>query len=181
VLGISYIFGISITFISGLYANHRAFAPINQMNETLKNISQHNLSLRINVTNTKDELKELTKTINDMMDRIETAYNGQQQFVSDASHELRTPISVIQGYANMLNRWGKDDPKILQESIDAIINESDKMKDLVEKLLFLSRHDKKTLKLEKKRFNMRPVVEDMVKETKLTAVNRIIENRSWKM
>jgi signal transduction histidine kinase len=96
--------------------------------------------------------------------------------VSDASHELRTPIAVIQGYANLLNRWGTSNEEVLHESIEAIQNEARSMQDLVEKLLFLSRHDKKTLKLEKKKFNMRPVVEDMVKETRLTAVNRVILN-----
>jgi signal transduction histidine kinase len=111
-----------------------------------------------------------------MLDRIETSYESQKQFVSDASHELRTPIAVIQGYINMLNRWGSTNEEVLQESIEAIQNEARSMQDLVEKLLFLSRHDKKTLKLTKKRFNMRLLVEDMVKETRLVAVNRVISN-----
>jgi signal transduction histidine kinase len=64
-----------------------------------------------------------------------------------------------------LNRWGTKDEEVLMESIDAITNEAKSMQDLVEKLLFLSRHDKKTLKLEKTKFNMCSVVEDMVKET----------------
>lgn len=63
----------------------------------------------------------------------------QERFVSDASHELRTPISVIQGYVNMLDRWGKEDPQILNEAIEAIKNESDHMKSLIEQLLFLAR------------------------------------------
>ena len=111
-----------------------------------------------------------------MLDRIETSYESQKQFVSDASHELRTPIAVIQGYVNMLDRWGSTNEEVLQESIEAIQNEARSMQDLVEKLLFLSRHDKKTLKLIKKRFNMRPVVEDMVKETRLVAPNRVIHS-----
>ena len=58
--------------------------------------------------------------LNEMMDRIEDGYNRQKQFVSDASHELRTPIAVLQGYIDMLDRWGKNDKGVLQESIDAI-------------------------------------------------------------
>ena len=61
--------------------------------------------------------------------------------MSDASHELRTPIAVIQGYVNMLDRWGKDDEQILKESIEALKNESEHMKNLVEQLLFLARGD----------------------------------------
>ena len=88
-----------------------------------------------------------------MLDRIERSYNSQKQFVSDASHELRTPIAVIQGYVNMLDRWGKDDKSILEEGITAISQETASMKDLVESLLFLARHDKKTLLMEMEEFD----------------------------
>ena len=64
------------------------------------------------------------------------SYRQQERFVPDASHEPRTPISVIQGYVNTLDRWGKDDPKILDESIEALKNESEHMKLLIEQLLF---------------------------------------------
>ncbi|MDF2472561.1 MAG: hypothetical protein K0R21_343 [Anaerocolumna sp.] len=150
------------------------FQPIYDMSTLANRLNVNNLhSERINVEGTKNELKDLASVINSMLDRIETSYESQKQFVSDASHELRTPIAVIQGYANLLKRWGTKDEEILQESIEAINNESKAMQDLVEKLLFLSRHDKKTLKLEKTRFNMCQVVEDMVKETKLVTTNRI--------
>ena len=103
------------------------------------------MSERIDVEGTHSELRELALVINDMLDRMETAYDGQKQFVSDASHELRTPIAVIQGYANMLERWGKDDKEVRDEAIAAINKEAANMKELVEKLLFLARHDKQTL------------------------------------
>jgi signal transduction histidine kinase len=137
------------------------------MTQTVKSISANNLNLRINITGSKDELKELSKTFNDMMNRIEEAYNKQQQFVSDASHELRTPIAVIQGYANMLKRWGKNDPKVMQESIDAIANEAENIKDLVEKLLFIARSDKNTLKLQKEEFDLNELLVEVIKETEM--------------
>lgn len=149
--------------------------PIRIMSATANRLTVNNLhSERLNVEGTKNELKDLAQVINAMLDRIETSYESQKQFVSDASHELRTPIAVIQGYINMLNRWGTKDEEVLLESIEAIQNEARSMQDLVEKLLFLSRHDKKTLKLNKRKFNMRLVVEDMIKETRLVAANRVI-------
>lgn len=155
----------------------KLFEPVRVMSATANRLTVNNLhSERLNVEGTKNELKDLANVINAMLDRIETSYESQKQFVSDASHELRTPIAVIQGYANLLNRWGTTNEEVLQESIEAIQNEARSMQDLVEKLLFLSRHDKKTLKLTKKRFNMRKVVEDMVKETRLVAQNRVINN-----
>ena len=66
------------------------------------------------------ELKSLEIAINNLLERMRESHRQQDRFVSDASHELRTPISVIQGYANMLDRWGKEDEQILEESIEAI-------------------------------------------------------------
>jgi len=103
------------------------------------------------------------------LDRLETAYNRQKQFVSDASHELRTPIAVLQGYANLLQRWGKDAPDVRDEAINAILNETESMKELVENLLFLARHDKRTLKLEYQRFPVGDLLREIVKETELIA------------
>lgn len=99
-----------------------------------------------------------------MLDRIETSYNSQKQFVSDASHELRTPIAVIQGYASMLSRWGKSDPDVLNEGINAIAQETESMKELVESLLFLARHDKKTLMMEMVRFDAYDVAAEVQRE-----------------
>ena len=87
------------------------------------------------------DLQGLESAINDLLDRMQAAYRQQAQFVSDASHELRTPIAVIQGYVKMLDRWGKDDEKVLEESIAAIKTETGHMKTLVEQLLFLARGD----------------------------------------
>lgn len=88
-----------------------------------------------------EDLTGLEGAINDLLDRMHQSYQQQARFVSDASHELRTPIAVIQGYAGMLDRWGKQDEKILDESIAAIKSEADYMNHLVEQLLFLARGD----------------------------------------
>lgn len=174
---ILYLFIVFLIIRKGKRSDMKLFEPVRVMSAIANRLTVNNLhSERLNIEGTKNELKDLANVINAMLDRIETSYESQKQFVSDASHELRTPIAVIQGYANLLNRWGTTNEEVLHESIDAIQNEARSMQDLVEKLLFLSRHDKKTLKLTKKRFNMRKLVEDMVKETKLVAVNRVINN-----
>lgn len=162
--------------VSGSKQLRFIMTPIKKMSDAANSITVNNLSSeRLNVEGTKNELKDLAATINEMLDRLEVSYESQKQFVSDASHELRTPIAVIQGYVNMVDRWGKEDPSIMEESIQAIKEEAQSMKELVEKLLFLSRHDKKTLKLDKKIFNMREVVEELLKETKMVAVNRNVK------
>lgn len=165
--------------VYGKKGDEKLFLPLKNMSRLANRLTVNNLqSERINLAGTKNELKDLAVTINQMLDRIELSYESQKQFVSDASHELRTPIAVIQGYVNMLDRWGKSDTEVLEESIEAIKNESKAMQELVEKLLFLSRHDKKTLRLEKHMFNMRVLVEDMLKETKMVTTNRIVETKA---
>jgi len=88
-----------------------------------------------------DDLTPLAAAINEMLARIDEAYRSQIQFVSDASHELRTPIAVIQGYADLLTRWGTNDPETMKESVSAIRQEAAAMNDMVEQLLFLARGD----------------------------------------
>ena len=141
--------------------------PILIMTEQVKDMSANNLSTRLNVSGTKDELKDLALTFNQMLNDIQKSYEREKQFVSDASHELRTPIAVIKGYAGMLNRWGKDDPAILEESIHAILGETDNMHSLVESLLFIARNDKGSLKMDKVAFSFTDLFTEIVKETRL--------------
>lgn len=147
--------------------NKKVLKPISDMAETAATLSANNLSDRISVDGAKNELRDLALVINGMLDRIELSYNSQKQFVSDASHELRTPIAVIQGYVSMLERWGKTDPEILDEGITAISQEASGMKELVERLLFLARHDKKTLMLEMEVFDPLEVMSELNREAKM--------------
>ena len=74
--------------------SYKLIGPIKKMTEITKTITVNNINTRLDVKGTEDELKELSETFNEMMDRIEGGYKIQQQFVSDASHELRTPIAL---------------------------------------------------------------------------------------
>ena len=103
--------------------------------------------------------------MNNLLERMRDAYRQQNRFVSDASHELRTPIAVIQGYVNMLDRWGKEDESILEESIEALKNESQHMKDLVEQLLFLARGDSGRNHLKIEEFVLTDVVREVYEES----------------
>ncbi|MDN6261576.1 MAG: two-component sensor histidine kinase, partial [Staphylococcus simulans] len=78
-------------------------------------------------------------TFNDMMIQIEELFDQQRQFVEDASHELRTPLQIIQGHLNLIQRWGKKDPAILEESLDITIEEMNRITKLVEELLLLTK------------------------------------------
>lgn len=94
---------------------------------------------RVPVSRRNDELGDLTKLLNDMIDTTQRYIDQQQQFVEDVSHELRTPVAIIQGHMEMLDRWGKDDPEVLNESIQASLQETKRMKSLVQEMLDLQR------------------------------------------
>lgn len=135
--------------------------------DALNRITAGRLDARIPEEGERHELRGLASAINSMLDRVDAAYSSQLRFVSDASHELRTPIAVLQGYANMLDRWGKEDPAVLQESIEAIKAESEGMKVLVEQLLFLARGDNNTIALKVEPLSVAEIVEDTVRDARI--------------
>lgn len=142
----------------------------------LEQVDARTMAERVAITGGGKELSALAEAINDMLERIDRRYQAQVRFTSDASHELRTPISVIQGYANLLDRWGKDDPQIRQEAIDAIRQEADAMATLVEQLLFLVRGDNETQKVTLEPADLTGLVSTVAKETAMVAVRHRVES-----
>lgn len=111
------------------------------------------------------DLQGIEAAMNNLLMRMRDSYRQQARFVNDASHELRTPIAVIQGYANMLARWGSRDEKILNESIEAIQHESEHMKYLVEQLLFLARGDSGKTRLTLEKLSLNQLMEEIYEES----------------
>ncbi|MFW5976855.1 MAG: ATP-binding protein [Bacillota bacterium] len=165
ILIIASILGGVGAIIIGYIITRKTLKPISTMTETARNISITDLDQRLEVSEPEDELTNLARTFNSMLDRIEKAFKTQKQFVSDASHELRTPISVIKGYINLLDRWGKEEEEIRDESIEAIKNEVNNINSLLESLLFLARGDSEELEVNKNEFSVNNLFEEIVKET----------------
>ena len=127
---------ISKTSFEYLTYNEKKMQSLEQ---AIDNVSATSPNARIS-TGDRD-LQSIEIAINNLITRMRESQKQQNRFVSDASHELRTPIAVIQGYVNMLDRWGKEDESVLDEAIEALKNESEHMKELIEQLLFLARGD----------------------------------------
>jgi len=172
------LFGVLFSIFIGFIVSKKMLTPIDNITTTAQSISINNLQQRIEITGPDDELRRLASTFNDMIDRLQGAFYRQTQFVSDASHELRTPIAVIQGYANLLDRWGKDDREALEKSINAIKIETTNMAALVEKLLFIAKGDSGTQKIEKKNLWINELVDEVVNESKLIAPSYIISSNT---
>ncbi|MCD8160043.1 MAG: HAMP domain-containing histidine kinase [Clostridiales bacterium] len=152
-------------------------SDLQQLARRLDDINVESLSSRIRPpVSQAASLTALTAAINGMLERLDTAYQAEARFVSDASHELRTPIAVIQGYADLLDRWGKDDPAVRQEAVDAIRKEAENMSNLVQQLLFLARGDNETQVVEPERFCLSDLAEDIFRETALLEPGQTLES-----
>ncbi|URZ04332.1 sensor histidine kinase [Clostridium felsineum] len=174
--------GIIVSIFLGYVISKKMLKPIDYITKTAENISINNLKERIEVTGADDELKRLSNTFNKMIDRLQDAFDRQAQFVSNASHELRTPITVIQGYANLLDRWGKNDKNALEKSIYGIKFEAANMAELIEKLLFLAKGDTGTYFFEKKEFYLNEIINSLVSEGLLISKNhKILSSRNDKV
>ncbi len=119
----------------------------------------------VKISTGDSDLRSIEIALNNLLRRMQDQERQQARFVSDASHELRTPISVIQGYVNMLDRWGKQDETVLEEAIEALKNESDHMKELVEQLLFLARGDSGRNTLNFVDFDLNEIVQEVWEES----------------
>lgn len=151
---------------------HMSRQELENLAGELDKINAKHLDSRIDLPATQKELRSVAQAINDMLDRVNRAYSAQMRFVSDASHELRTPIAVIQGYAALLDRWGKSDPEALQESIDAIRAEASAMERLVEQLLFLARGDNESQPVKKQRLDLTRLAGEVLREEEMIRPER---------
>lgn len=167
ILLVEMVLGLVLALFLGYFVSQRLLQPIRSMTDTVKSIEVSDLGTRLEVSDTKDELSELAVTFNRMLERIQQGFDQQQRFVSDASHELRTPVTVIRGYADMLSRWGRHDEETLQEGLEAIGSEAENMQELIEKLLFLARADQKRQILHKELLDMQALVGDVFRKMQM--------------
>ncbi len=148
----------------GWATSRRLLSPIDRMIADADRINSQRLNRRLDVPETRDELQKLSLTINSMLDRVEEAFRQQGRFTADASHELRTPLAILQGNADLLERWGRDDPAVLNESIASIQRQTAYMKKLVENLLFLTRGDGGTQHLTRENFDLSALLRELGEE-----------------
>lgn len=168
------LFGIIFGVGAGIFVSRKVLNPIKTMTYMAKNIAYGRMDGRIPISPANDELTELAKTLNEMLDRLQGGISRQQKFVSDASHELRTPATVIAGYIEILEKYS-DDKALFNESVEAIRSEAQNMKNLLESLLFLARTDQKRQTLNKEKFDLSNVIDDIVhKMKKIVTTHEII-------
>ncbi|WP_336866098.1 HAMP domain-containing sensor histidine kinase [Peribacillus frigoritolerans] len=160
---------ISSTILSNFIAR-----PIRSMIDTMKEIQTSGQFKRLSLEEkSKDELVEMGKTFNHMIDLLQANFEKQEQFVSNASHELKTPLTVIESYASLLKRKGLERPDLFDESIEAIHSEAIRMREMTEQMLLLAKHQEKW-NIEKENVNLNDIMAELAKVYK-NAYNRTVE------
>jgi Signal transduction histidine kinase len=167
ILATTIVFGTLISFFSGSFLSKRLLKPIQEITMAARKITSKSLDKRISTNGADDELKDLADTFNSMIERLEKDFEKQRRFVSDASHELRTPIAVIHGHVNLLNRWGKNDEVQLNRSLATLKSETDNMNKLIESLLLLAKGDNNVFVIKKEEILLSPLFKEVVDETLL--------------
>jgi signal transduction histidine kinase len=115
--------------------------PVQRLTAAMEEIGSEQLDRRIGWRGRKDELGRLAAAFDRMLDRLQAAFARERQFISDASHELKTPLTVINANAQMLRRWAERDERIRGESLNAIIDESAGLAEMVNGMLLLAKAD----------------------------------------
>ncbi len=161
---VSALIGVLLFVLFGKYFTKRALKPLVDLSYVAQNINNETLNYRIPPTESKDEIDTLISSLNRMLENLEDSFEYQRRFVSDASHELRIPLTIVLGYIDVLKTIGKDNPELLDESMHAIEDEAGHMKNLVEKLLILARFENQKIKVNYAYFNVSAFVERSIIE-----------------
>lgn len=156
--------------VSGYISVTNTLGPLAILTRKVKEINTGKLDERIPLSGPKDELYLLAQAFNEMLERLEKGFKSQQEFVAAASHDLRTPLAVIKSYNDLLKRWGKDDKKILEESIQTISGATQRMERLVNDLLFLARVESKP-GINFVKLNIKELIEEIGKEAQALSQN----------
>lgn len=156
----------------GYFLARKSLAPIASMNSQTQRISAENLSARLDVTNSRDELGRLTITINDLLTRLENSFKEQQRFIADASHELRTPLAVLRGETEVaLGKTRSVDE--YQQSLSLIQDEAERLSRIVEDLFILARQPINTrAALNKERVLLNDAVSDCARAAQVLALRK---------
>jgi signal transduction histidine kinase len=149
-IAVTFIAMIPVLISSSILSN-LITRPIRSMIDTMKEIQKSGQFKRISFKGkSKDELVEMGETFNHMIDLLQANFEKQEQFVSNASHELKTPLTIIESYADLLKRRGMERPDLFDESIEAIHSEAIRMREMTEQLLLLAKHQEQwNIELEK--------------------------------
>ncbi len=159
--------------VCGLWLGRRALAPVGRIADDARAITETNLSARLAVPDSNDEVQQLSETLNEMLGRIEESFRRTRQFTSDASHELRAPMTLIYTAAQFSLRRERSREE-LTDSMQKILRESKRTAALIDDLLLLARGDSGKETIELKTLDVVPLLGDLNEQTAAIAAAKEI-------
>ncbi len=148
-----------LALAGGWFLASRALAPVRRISEAASSISASNLSRRIDVARTENELGKLAGTLNDTFDRLEAAFDRQARFTADASHELRTPLSIVLSHAELALRKERAQEEY-RDALGTCLTAAQRMRGIVDGLLTLARADTGEVRLKQEAVDLRRLIEE---------------------
>jgi len=165
---------VVVTGIAGAFLARLTLRPVDHMVDTLKKITAENLKLRIHIPDTKDEVKRLADTFNDMIERLDKSFASQHEFIQDISHELRTPLAILKGELEVTLKKLRS-PEEYEAVLVSSLEEIGKMSRVIEDLLVLARFDNNQIALEIRRVDLGGIVSRVLDDMKILAEQKDIE------
>jgi len=163
-----------VSCVGGFWLSSRALRPVDEITSVARSIGVQNLSQRVVVPRTGDEIERMAQTWNEVLDRLETSVKRIRQFTSDASHELRTPLALIRATAELALRRDRD-PEGYRASLRQIEQDAGRMTELTESLLTLARADADTLELNLRPTDLNQLARSVVDQSGAAAADAGIE------
>jgi two-component system, OmpR family, heavy metal sensor histidine kinase CusS len=154
--------------LGGFWMSRRALEPVDEITKAARTIHAEDLAQRLTVPKTGDELERLASTLNEMLSRLEAAFQRITKFTADASHELRTPVSVMRTSAEITLRKPRSEAEY-QEALSQILHESERLSQLIEHLLVLARSDAGSAVLPMTRMNLAEPLRSACRQADLLA------------
>ncbi len=177
-LSVTSIGAVVFAIFGTLWFTSRLTGPIGQMVQTMREIDRSGKLQVVKLSGREEsvELQQLVRAFNQMIERLDRTIEHQKHFVADASHELKTPLTVISSYADMLKRWGRDNAEVRDEAIEAISKETQRLQNLIRSMLTLAEAEQDAwLKMD--RFDVYGVIREL-SETLGTTFQREIRVHS---
>ncbi len=163
-----------IASIGGIFLANKVLKPINEINRITREITSKNLELRVPKPATHDELSQLVETINGMIQRLEESFKQIQQFTADASHELKTPLTILKGEAELALRKERP-PEEYRAYLRSSLEEINRMTRLVQDLLVLSRADTGRLALHREPINLATLINSCFDQCRFLVEDRDVQ------
>ena len=166
------ILGLVLSGVGAMYVSKNFINRLRRLTTTMNEIKEKGINKRAEISELNDEVDKVNIVFNSMMDELEEAFHEQSRFVSDVSHELKTPLTALHGHLSMIKRWGKNDRDRLEKSLDICLKEVERLKKLVNDMLLLSKEEKSEISLNKlEEINPMIVVDEVIEQYRVLKPN----------